>query len=146
MNHGTIYTRLVGTIVPAFSVLGSYQGSLTLRDPFLFLFLFFFLFLFLFFFLFLFLFLFFPLPLPLPLPHVQFAPQQIAANTPGMSGCGGGNTAPAYHYIMNKYGNNPLGGLASEHFCPYTQSMWQGCSQSACTHQYVDVKDRWIWI
>ena len=48
MNHGTIYTRLVGTIVPAFSVLGSYQGSLTLRDPFLFLFLFFFLFLFLF--------------------------------------------------------------------------------------------------
>ena len=126
MNHGTIYTRLVGTIVPAFSVLGSYQGSLTLRDPFLFLFLFLF--------------------FPLPLPRVQFAPQQIAANTPGMSGCGGGNTAPAYHYIMNKYGNNPLGGLASEHFCPYTQSMWQGCSQSACTNQYVDVKDIWIYM
>ena len=89
-----------------------------------------------------------PLPLlfSLPLPRVQFAPQQIAANTPGMSGCGGGNTAPAYHYIMNKYGNNPLGGLASEHFCPYTQSMWQGCSQSACTNQYVDVKDIWIYM
>lgn len=66
---------------------------------------------------------------------MEFSPQQIAANTPQMDGCAGGDTVYAYHYVMNKFKNNPLGGLSTEHYCPYTQSMWLACDDPACTAQ-----------
>ena len=48
---------------------------------------------------------------------IDLSPQQIAAYTPGMYGCGGGDPIPAYDYIMNKKGaNNPVQGLATGWF------------------------------
>eukprot|EP00656_Telonema_subtile_P005764 TRINITY_DN12637_c0_g1_i1.p1 TRINITY_DN12637_c0_g1~~TRINITY_DN12637_c0_g1_i1.p1 ORF type:complete len:195 (+),score=30.35 TRINITY_DN12637_c0_g1_i1:118-702(+) len=41
---------------------------------------------------------------------------------------------PAYNYINNFYGNNPLRGLTTSGFCPYTQSMHVACTEKACTN------------
>lgn len=66
---------------------------------------------------------------------IDLSPQQIAAYTPGMYGCGGGDPIPAYDYIMNKKGaNNPVQGLATGWYCPYTQSMFAPCNGNTCTN------------
>ena len=50
-------------------------------------------------------------------------------------GCGGGDPVPAYDYIQNKgSANNPLAGLSSSWYCPYTQSMWSSCNSNTCTN------------
>jgi len=65
---------------------------------------------------------------------MEYSPQQIAANTPEMFGCGGGDTPNAYEYLMNEK-LNPAGGLASEWYCPYSQSMVFPCQDNTCTNQ-----------
>lgn len=56
----------------------------------------------------------------------DLSPQQVTSCTPDMYGCGGGDTVPAYEYLMAQ------GGLSSAWFWPYEQSMYEGTNTKRC--------------
>lgn len=61
---------------------------------------------------------------------MEFSPQQIASCTTNCMGCGGGDTTYAYDYLMSLPTTEGLGSAA---FAPYVQSMYNQCTDAACT-------------
>jgi len=66
----------------------------------------------------------------------EFSVQQVTSCTPGTFGCGGGDTVAGYDYLMSLPTTE---GLGSSAFAPYTQSMYEQCTNPRCTESCGDL-------